>query len=378
MTKLLKINLGLFLIAMALAAYMIWHHYAIVNGDVGFGSFCSINQTFDCDSVNASEYSEFLGIPLATYAFGYYFFGAIMSLIAIRSAYSRREALFVLFSASTVSIVASLATLFLMVFGLKKVCIFCSSMHLIDFITFAITALTVRQLGCKRIAHQKALIYAALGVAGFLITYGITAQLKQELPLDEKQFLSDFTSQPVVNIDPGTSPRQGFMGDNPPLRLIEFADFQCPACANAAKQMHHLVRLYGNKVQLIFKYFPLDPSCNPNVKRPMHEYACLSAKAAYCANQQGKFVEYYEKLFNEQRQISRENIRTWAKELGINMPSFETCISAPETLAAVQHDIDLAAKNGLISTPTFFANGRKVEGAIDETRLRLILKESGK
>lgn len=383
--KLLKMNLVLFLVAVAVSMYLVWHHYTLVNGQGGFGSFCSLNETIDCDTVNASKYSEILGIPLATFALSYYVFAAIVCLIGILNQYSIRESLVTLFPFSGISFLASIATFSITAFILGKWCLMCLSLQILNTASFGVTVLAVKNLIQNSSfarefgeANKKKLFsYLGGGLALFGAVYGLSSQLREEQSFDEQAYVNEFRSQVVHDIDPGDSPRQGFKGENPPVRLIEFADFQCPACGFAAKQMHRLVRLYEDKIQLVFKNFPLDAACNPNMTRSLHPVACVAAKAGFCAGKQGKFVPMYEKLYGNQQQISRENITLWAKEIGLNLEQLDTCIASKEADTAIRNDVNLAIKNDLNSTPTFFVNGRRVQGAIDEARLKLLLRELG-
>lgn len=384
-SKLLKANLVLFAISMAVSIYLVWHHYTLINGEGGFGSFCSINATIDCDAVNASRYSELFGIPLATIALTYYVFAIILSFIGIVNAYSRRESLALLLPLSGVSFGVSIATLTIAAFVLKKWCVLCMSLQALNIATFSITVLAARRFAATtgyvrefQQANQKKMLgFLGAGLALLVAIYGLSSQLRNDSALDAEQYVNEFRAETVHKIDPGTSPRQGFQGDNPPVQLIEFADFQCPACGYAARQMHRLVRAYDDKIQLIFKNFPLDAACNPSITRTMHEHACFAAKAAWCAGRQGKFVEMYEKLYGNQLQLSRDNILDWASELGLNKFVLEACTASPEADTAIRADVDQAVKAGLSSTPTFFVNGRMVRGAIDEPRLKLLLRELG-
>ena len=197
------------------------------------------------------------------------------------------------------------------------------------------------------------------------------------MPFDEISFVNDFRQQPAVQVPTDDAPIQGLKGDNPPLRIVEFADFQCPACGMAAKQLHRLLPLYGDRVQFVFRNYPLDQACNVNIPRPMHPYACLAAKTAVCMHKQGKFAAMFEALFGKQTQISAENIQKWAIELGADVNALDACVKDDATNTSIQKDIALATTLGLISTPTFFVNGRKVEGAIDEKRMQILLREHG-
>jgi protein-disulfide isomerase len=223
-------------------------------------------------------------------------------------------------------------------------------------------------------------VFTLLGAAAaiFLGAHLAASTLEESVPFDQERFLAEYRSQPLLDAQAGDSPRMGFQGDNPPLQLVEFADFQCPGCGMAARRMHHLLKTYGDKIQVVFKNFPLDSSCNPHIKSRLHEHACAAAKAAHCAHKQGKFEVMYEKLFQNQRELSQAILSDWAAELKLDKAAFEACLASPEAEAAVQKDIAQAHTLGLVSTPTFYVAGRKVEGMIDENRLRALLKELGK
>lgn len=381
-----KINVWLFLIGIGISSYLVYHHYQLINGDAGFGSFCSINTTIDCDAVNASVYSEVLGIPLATWGLSYYLFALVLSMVGWRNAFARREATLVLFPFTILSAIAAIATMSVTFLVLKKFCIMCSSMQLIQLITLVTTWLAVRDVTSQstlkhevsQMQRNRITKFAMIGIALLALTHLLASQLKKEMPYDENLFITSLREQPVLPVEAGDSPRMGFQGEGAPLQLIEFADFQCPSCAMAARQMHRLVKAYGDRVQLVFKNFPLDPTCNPHITRRIHDYACYAAKTAHCAGKQGHFAEMYEKLFANQKDLSVNNIEHWAAELGLDKAQLETCMAAPETLTAIQKDADQANSLGLEATPTFFANGRKVQGIIDEPRLKTLLLELAK
>lgn len=384
--KLLKVNLVLFILAAAIAAYMVWHHYELVNGTGGFSSFCSINQTIDCDAVNASRYSELAGVPLAAIGLGYSLFAIAVTVMGVASSYGLRDALALLLPLSALSVLASLAALGVSAFALHKWCLMCASMQLLNLGTFLVTVFAARAFSAGNCilkelsqANRKTFgTWLGVGAAVMVVTQLLTSQLREDRPFDVEQFVNDYRAQPMVDLNPGDSPRLGYQGPNPPVQIIEFADFQCPACGFAAHQMHRLLMAYGDTIQLVFKNYPLDQSCNPSITHPMHEYACFAAKTALCAAKQGKFEALFEKLYGNQAQINRDNIESWARELGLNMTELDNCVSAPETDAAIKTDVAMADKAGLNSTPTFFVAGRMVRGPIDEPRLKALLRELGK
>ena len=396
----LKISSVLSAAALFLSCYLIWHHYELINGESGFGSFCSINTTLDCDTVNSSKYSEVFGIPLGVFAFSYALLHFISSLIGLTSQFQRRTFAFFSFALSFLGSISALTTFLISAFLLHTFCLLCSGMQLIVIVLFVIHSLALReQIGSSSLKDElskidKKPMLQLTGVAGviLILIHLISLQLKKEIPFDtaatknafkipfdEEAFIHDFRSQQVQKIELGNSYRQGYTSSqSPPLLLVEFADFQCPSCGMAAKLMHRLVKLYRDKVQLVFKNFPLDPSCNSMVKMQVHPNACYAALASICAQKKEKFIEAYEFFFSNQSKLSKPFIdEWWTKELKLSQTDLDSCMSSKEAKDQLQQDIDQAIVLGVQSTPTFFINGRKVEGALDENRLKAMAQDLG-
>jgi len=384
--KQLWISAALFLIAIFVSGYLIYNHYALINGELGFGSFCSINKSVDCDVVNASHYSEIAGVPLAVLGMAYYLLALVLTIVSLRSAYWRREALITLAGLSFGSVLFSGLTLFWSLVRIKAVCLMCITLQTINIVSFTLIFFAstefLRELattaGRKLIQAKRIGIFLGIGAFFLGAIHLVTAQMKQTLPFDEEQFVRELRATPSAEIDIKEGHKQGFQGPNPKLLLVEFADFQCPACGMAARHMHRLLKVYGDQVQLVFKNFPLDPGCNPLIKMPMHPYGCVAARASHCAKEQGHFEEYYQVLFANQHEISREKLRDWADKFKMDLGRFDQCLDAATTRDAVARDVESGLKAGLESTPTFFANGKKIQGVITEDRLKVLLRELGK
>jgi len=107
-------------------------------------------------------------------------------------------------------------------------------------------------------------------------------------------------------------------------------------------------------MKLVFRDFPIDQ---------LHPAARKAHEAARCANDQGKFWAYHDKLFATAPRASIENLKTYAKEVGMDTAAFDKCLSNAKYQAAVQKDIDEGARLGVTGTPAFFINGRLLVGA---------------
>jgi len=147
---------------------------------------------------------------------------------------------------------------------------------------------------------------------------------------------------------------------NAPVTVVEFSDFQCPFCSRFFTQT--LPALQENyidtgKIKLVYKDLPLD-NLHPNA-RPAHI-------AAECADEQGKFWEYHDVLFENQGQWSRlssadlnSQLNQYATSMGLNSVSFDSCLSSPSMADEVNADFLQAASYGVTGTPTFFIGNEK-------------------
>ena len=137
--------------------------------------------------------------------------------------------------------------------------------------------------------------------------------------------------------------------------LVEFSDFQCPACAAFYPVLKDFEAKYTGKLKVAYKHFPL----------LQHVYARKAAEAAETAGAQGKFWEMHDKLFESQDELKSLSLndattkfKEYAKELGLNTEQFNTDLDSGKYANLVQSDIDLANKITVNSTPTFYLNGK--------------------
>ena len=152
-----------------------------------------------------------------------------------------------------------------------------------------------------------------------------------------------------------------FTGDpDAPVTIIEFADFQCPYCGRFFAQTEPQINeQYMQSGKVRFAYF------NFAFLGPESQWA---AEAAECASDQNKFWEYHDKLYatqsgENQGAFSKDNLKTFADELGLDTSAFDACLDSGKYTQLVQDDSSLASSIGVRSTPTFLINGQAVVGA---------------
>src|SRR5690606_9244913 len=139
------------------------------------------------------------------------------------------------------------------------------------------------------------------------------------------------------------------------VTLIEFADFQCPACAAYHPVLQELSDEFPNDLRIVYRHFPL---------RAIHFQAENAAKASEAAALQGKFAEMHDLLFTEQNAWSRTSgtavFSSYAETLGLDIARFEEDIKSDAVVARVRRDSDLGLEIGLNSTPSFYLQGKKI------------------
>ena len=124
---------------------------------------------------------------------------------------------------------------------------------------------------------------------------------------------------------------------------------------------------YGDKVKLVFRDYPIDN---------LHPTARKAHEAARCAHDQGKFWAYHDALFANAPQASPEQLKTYAQDVGLDVPAFEQCFNNGTYQAVVQRDVEEGTRVGVSGTPAFFINGRLVSGAQPlESFVRVIEEE---
>lgn len=138
-----------------------------------------------------------------------------------------------------------------------------------------------------------------------------------------------------------------------PVTVVEFSDFECPYCQSFAPTLKQIEKEFGDKVHIVYRQYPI-PSLHPN--------AFKAAEASLCANEEGKFWEYHDVMFREQKSLSVADLKEKARRLGLNAKRFEGCLDSGKYVEQVQNDQKEGMRAGITGTPTIFVNGLLVEG----------------
>jgi protein-disulfide isomerase len=155
-----------------------------------------------------------------------------------------------------------------------------------------------------------------------------------------------------VDLSVNGAPSKG--SEKAEVTIVKFEDFQCPYCKAVQPNFQEVLKRYDGKVRLVHKDLPLDQ---------IHPQARQAAEAARCADDEGKFWEYHDKLYASSPNAAPEDLKLYAKDLGLNQEVFDKCLASGKYKAAIQKDLNEAANLGLTGTPAFFINGRELSGA---------------
>ncbi len=155
-----------------------------------------------------------------------------------------------------------------------------------------------------------------------------------------------------VRVDISGSPAQG--PADAKVTMVEFVDFECPFCGRYARDtLPQLRREYGDRIRYVSRQFPLD----------IHQHAAPAARSAVCADEQGRYWDLHDMLFAHQEALTKRDLAGYARELGLDMGRYATCLRAPATQAHVERDLADGRRYGVTGTPAFFINGRVIRGA---------------
>ena len=220
-----------------------------------------------------------------------------------------------------------------------------------------------------------AIVVAGLIIAGAII---VTNQNPKTFPKETgqqaAQILPDANSptQPSPE-QPSQKPVAEFKitkddhirGDfNAPITLVEFSDFECPFCERHYPTLNKILSDYKGKVRLVYKHFPL--GFHPNAQK--------AAEASECADEQGKFWEYHDKIFeNQSSGLSLDKFKQWAKDLGLDTQRFNACLDSGKYAQKVQADYQEGLQKGVNGTPATFINGQLVSGALPYDSFKQII-----
>lgn len=163
-----------------------------------------------------------------------------------------------------------------------------------------------------------------------------------------------------VDDDPSLGPKDA------PITIVEFADYECPFCAEAVPMVKQLLEDNPGSIRFVLRDFPLEH---------IHPNAFKAAEAANCAADQGKYWEMHDLLFSSQDELTEEKFIEHATELQLDTAQFTECLSSGKYIDEIRHDMHEGREYQVNGTPTFFINGQRLIGPTRDQLQQAVAKK---
>lgn len=390
---------ALVVVGATISGYLLWRRQQLTRGTVGTGpDVCQAVFGRGCDALLMSPEAFGLGLPVAGWGLIYF---AILGVLLLLGFYLRKAFEFEAhFSALLLTLLSLPLSLYLSVeiaTGKASFCPLCALTHVIN------GALAIC-LGRLTGESWRGLLQAFKRAAGYLLTgrtsdpalarwklLALFTVLVVALAVYQRVLL--FSTNPARSLaGPAPSPQQLFAGFgmipeqaipvgpedatwgpmNAPVQIVVFSEFGCPSCRRFAVELRALVQeLPADKLQIVFKHFPLAKACNRSLAVDLHPQACEAAYAAEAARRQGGFWPFHDRLFDSDGATAVDYAAV-ARAAGLDLPQLEADRRAAATQAKVSADVDLGIRLGVEGTPAIFVNRRRLANLPPQTLRALV------
>lgn len=358
-------------------------------------SFCTISEVVDCDTAIASRYARIAGIPTAYLGSLYYLFVLFATFYAWAVEQGRKATVSFLMAGSALATLYSIVLAYFAFYQLRIVCLLCTTTYLVNLAHLLLfpRVLEVRWhripvylweylksifgLGAiqTKILPHLAIFLLVMGGGVFFfrgLAKGADERKISEVKVPDEAVLKYFYAQTPIEFQLREAVSRG--PEKAKVTIVDFSDFQCPFCKRAAFTLKPYLGELKSQVRLIYVNYPLDNACNPAIQRPFHPVSCLAAKAALCAQGQGKFWEYHDLVFENQKRLSRTTLLQLANQAGLDETTFNNCLVSLETENRLGQEIKEAERFGVRGTPALFVNGRPLSNWTDPHVFRLVVE----
>jgi len=363
------------------AAYV---HYRVI-ADPLYTSFCDVGATFSCSQVYSSRFGNFQGISVAVFGGIWFAVAALLSVAGMTGRQEVRETVpGYLFAGSTLSLAVILYLAYASFFILQLVCILCLITYAavigLFIVSGAATSIPMLTLPRRLAGDLKVLVSSPIALVLTLVVAAGAGSALAFFPRDGAASAAASEGEPAATTaaanEQGASELERFMAqsvrlplvvpaDGAKVLIVKFNDYQCPACGQSYMVYKPIIEKYAKsnpgEVKVVLKDYPLSSQCNNNMTTVLHGAACDAAVAVRLAREKGKAEALEEWLYSNQPAMTPESVRKAARDIG-GVTDFEARYAT--TLESVKSDIAYGKQLAVRSTPTFFINGVKVEGAM--------------
>jgi len=342
------ISLSLALLGLFDSLYLFWTYTSSSRPMVCFGG--------GCDAVRASAYSHFHGVPMPVFGVAGYVLVALLIIAeSLVPAAVAIEVRYALAGATGFGFLFSLYLEYLQAFVIHAFCAWCVTSGLVMTALCALALYNVvhpAPEGDPSAQLAQVRSFFAVSVAALLI--GVPAFY--QLAAHGEKAPPPPPPATETNAEKLVRPESHATG-NPQaaLTVVEFGDFECPACGREEPVAGEIRAKYANQIRFVFRQFPLH----------VHPLAERAAEASECAAEQGKFYEAVDKIYSQQDDLSDDGLKRDAAEIGLDQSKFNQCLASGAETARVQRDHEDGKALGVKMTPTFFIGRQAVADVPD-------------
>jgi len=402
-SKRFTIALILCLLGAAVSGVLLLQHHGEPSAVSAVAEVCGAGETSGCDAVNQSAWSNVAGVPLAAIGVAFYFSVASVLLLGLQAGDAGPAGARAAATLLMLALAADAVLLGLQALSIGAFCKLCIATYGLN--AAALYALwPSRQAGLLSASPTGRLLGYGWGVstlvavmfalawnsglreraerrAGAILGAPVAKQATPPLPggaqsevarlkaiLDDPHKYEEYQQQKAVS-DFETAKAQEIAMNGVPftgpadarIKVVEYSDFLCPFCRAIAGAFRDFIPQAQGRVSVHFKNYPLDKACSSSLQQTIHRGACLLAKGAICANVQGRFWEYHDKVFAAPPpNPDRNRVMAIGAAAGLDAARLGACLDSPETASRLAADIDEAQRLGVNSTPTIFINGKRL------------------
>ncbi|MGM0574286.1 MAG: vitamin K epoxide reductase family protein [Myxococcota bacterium] len=408
----LALALVLLTAGIGVAAYLVYVKLRL-GYDPSFESACNYGGKFNCDQVQTHPASQLFGLPIALFAIPTYLVLAFLAAAGLRAREGASRAVSYLagIGVLTVGHAAWLAWVSHSEIGFY--CPYCMVMYgvnlgvtVLAFVARGGVGPAVKEAlgGVARFARPAPAAAAVLVLAGGLsvLTFQQTkasmieaekarvaaeiadADTEADTSGDEAEAAEDGDE---AKPEPKRAPRKppepkltenGYDWFEAPVdeddhvlgpedakvTYVSFKDFECGFCRYLSKQEKPLKEKYSDRVRFVFKHYPMNADCNYRMGNSrMHPGACRAARAAICAEEQDRFWDMHDVLYDKQKRFSEEQLRGYAEDLGLDMAAYDACWESERPTKKIEKDVRTAARARINGTPRVYIGNRLVTGS---------------
>lgn len=371
-------------ILIVLSSYVTLRHFFLANFPTSIyeGSFCDFSSFFNCDNSAYSFIADIFGVPLGYFgiALG---MSSLMGILFPSAAFERTNKFLNFFNVLGIA-----GLIFVSVFILKSVCLYCIAYYLFSFLNFFLYLKFGIGAGDGFFAQFLRPNFRYLFGIGLLTLIGALnifafhqAKIEAQGGGVANRIVRQYFSLPEVKnpsiISPYATIRAAEKFEDAPIRIIEYADFQCPDCLKLLRDFEDLKKEFGDKMNVVFQFFPLDGKCNSVVDKDLHPQSCALSYIA--AHDPEKFLAIHDEIFAHFDQTRNDEwVIALAKKFNV-----EEALTDDNTQKIVRDIIETGREYaptsdrfeyGIRSTPTMIINGRMVIGTLPKVQLRAIFQ----